>query len=189
MLENMRYDNDVAITILHGDGTKDSTTFKNSVCDDFLGGFGGLYFKNPFSNGNYLQAVLFPDGPLWSGWTWNPRDPWVPYACQSNAAVDSGASPISQPWSSDTFDQASFRYKLYYQWIKLESDFTLKAVGLTMWDNFGYTECGCVANTYQAFPVGTLAVLPSPLQVKGSNGGAQTPDILQVSYYLSLVGV
>lgn len=187
MFENMKFKNDLEIAVLHGDGSRDEYKVSNSICDDFLGGFGMLYYKQ-WNASTDLQAVIFPSGSQWTGWTWNPRDPWVPYGCQSNAATNTEGSPINQI-ATITYDAANTRYRLYYQWTKLELDYSLKAVGLTMWDWFNTNECGATANTYGSFPVGTLAVLPTPIALKGLNGGTQVPDILQVSYYLSLVGV
>ena len=90
------------------------------------------------------------------------------------------------------------RHKLFFQWNNLPLDFTLRAIGLTGWQSEN-TSSGDIGD--YAFGAGstlnqqptvfvpqTLLVLPSGVLVHGRNGGGGTPDILQVSYFLSIVG-
>lgn len=187
MSDQFKYINQLEIQLVKPD-TNEITTVYNSTSDDFLCGFGAIYSKCAANNQNYMQAVIFPDGPAWSGYTWNPRDPWIPYSCLPNKPDDPSASSLNQT-PTVTYDSVNRRFKYYYQWLKLDYDFNLRAIGLTLWDYFDAAACGCAAAGYHSYPVGALAVLPSAIPIKGQIGGTQTPDILQVSYYISLVGV
>jgi hypothetical protein len=182
----MIFKNSLDISVIRG-GAEEVTHIENSVADDFLCGLQGVYMKGPWTP-DRLQAVLLPDGPRWDSWTWDPRDPWTPYPCLANHPNDTEAVNIHQQ-ASYNWDSVQNKARLSYQWTKLDQDFALKAVGLTNWDWFDNTQIGVSGQGYTCIPVATIAVLPQPLVIKGRNSGAQVPDILQVSYYLSLIGV
>ena len=179
------FSNELELSLIRGEDVT-SVKFKNSTCDDFLAGFHSVYSKAGADSDSF-SAVLLQDGPRWAGWTWDPHDPWVPYGLVSNKPSDGEAVTISQS-PGLAWDEGKGKWKLSYQWSKLDVDFELKAIGLTKWDYFSRVECG-MDSPYGAFPLCAVAVLPQALHIKGRNQGSQIPDILQVSYYLSLVGV
>jgi len=125
-------------------------------------------------------------GPAWSGFTFDRRNPWAPYCATLNNSMDAAADPLYAGHAAAV--QVGTKWKYFYRWTKLPKDLSLKAVGL-----IGLEGDPRVAGAYNGKPTIfnplTLLILPQPMPVKGRNGGAQTPDVLEVSYYVGLVGV
>jgi hypothetical protein len=180
------FQNNLDITLIHGDGSSETVKIENSVSEDFKIGLKGAYHfeSNPI-------AVLLPDGPRWDGWVWDSNDPWVPYPLLENHPLDSTARNLYLETISSSF--SSGKQKFLYRWdgVGLDVDFSLKAIGLLNCGTLnGGTEQGLTGQGYIGLSkIDALALLPSPITIKGRLMGAQTPDILEVFYYISLVGV
>jgi hypothetical protein len=140
-----------------------------------------------YAKGANPYCFLQQDGAKWTGYSWNRRDPYIPYPIQLNRTQDATADAIYQPHANAVWDGS--RWKLFYQWSQLPFDMQLKAVGLMDWENNGLIEgVDSGLNPTLITPM-TLVILPQAITVRGRIGGTQTPDILQVSYYLSVAGV
>jgi hypothetical protein len=208
----LKVDNKVLITIRDGEtgDVKFQTTEHNDIADDFLCGRGVIFANNIQNDSTRPFCFLLPDGGSWSGFVFDPANPSAPYCIQPNnynhlgAQVDaladqtfkthSGAvgiggglqPPYGQSGGLDNSTQG--KWKLFFRWTALPTDFTLRAIGLTGWqtNNQDFIFGGEAAPA--VFVPDTLVVLPSGILVKGRNAGAQTPDTLEVSYFLSIVG-
>ena len=138
----------------------------------------------------------------WSGFTYDRMNPWAPYCITANNSVDNSANPQWQARQgiggyTPPTNTVTGKHKLFFQWSNLPLDFNLRAIGLTGWQsdvstatlvdyNFG---AGTSVNLQPTvFVPQTLLVLPSAVLVHGRNGGSGTPDVLQISYFLSIVG-
>jgi hypothetical protein len=177
----------------------------NDIADDFRCASGSAFIA-ALKNTSQPYCFLLPDGGDWSGFTFDPTNPSAPYCINGNdydhtgAQQDTGAdlsyktkAYLAPPWDP-TNNATTGKWKFFFQWTALPVDFTLKAVALTAWQTSFSDFCFGPAASPAIFVPETLAVLPSPITVKGrnatvpSNIATQTPDILQVSYYLSIVG-
>jgi hypothetical protein len=189
MLE-VSFKNPLSISVLSGDTqeVKHRVETENSISDDFLAGFGNMYQKECDFN-TYMTLALLPDGPAWDSWTWNPRDPWVPYPLSRGREGDTSADLHHVNRATITWDDTARRWRLFYQWNRLASDFSLRAVGLFACDWYGSAETQARIDGLVAYPLYTVAVLPTAIPVKGRLGGTQVPDILQISYFFSVIGV
>ena len=198
----VKFDNDVSITVLSGK-TGDVTyqyDAPNAISDDILATLGHVFYT-PLANATSAPyCFILPDGAQWSGFTYDRQNPWAPYCLTANNLVDITADP---QWKARTTYTApsntvTGKHKLFFQWSNLPFDFQLKAIGLTGFQsdsapagdiadyNFG---AGNSVNQQATVIIPqTLLVLGSSVLVHGRNGGAGTPDILQVSYFLSIVG-
>jgi hypothetical protein len=186
----LKYKNPLSISILDGSTKKlkERVDIENSISNDFLVGFGNMYQK--YCNfANYMHLALLPDGPLWSSWTWDPTDPYVPYPFSVGTQTDNVANPYYAAASQVLWDGTNNRWELFYQWNALPQNFSLRAMGLLAIDWNGNSNNWGNVNGLTTFPVGTIAVLPTALSVLGRLGGTQVPDILQISYYFSVIGV
>jgi hypothetical protein len=191
----LKFDNEVQITLRSSVTGKvlGEYTSHNDVSDDILASGRNIY-SNDTLNDVRPWCFLLRDGPLWSGFTWDRKNPWAPYTCSPNnlygGSFDGTANPHWRAYSSCSY--VGGRWKLFYQWTQLADDLQLKALGLTGWDadqsNLAQ-KSGCITNAWSVFTPQTLIVLPTPIPVKGRKGGTQVQDILEISYYLSVVGV
>ena len=185
-----QFENEVGIVIKDGSTgeVKSDITLHNAISDDFLVDYTRIYQKNT-SSLNYLYCFVLPDGPLWSGFTWDKKNPWAPYTLTKNRTEYPDDNNVYKLPSSKTV--LSNKTKLFYQWTSLPNDISLKAGGITgISSNTGSFACvlnahGIYDNVTQIIPK-TLLILPTAINVLGHKGGLQTPDVLEVSYYFSL---
>lgn len=161
----------------------DEYTGHNDYSDDVL--VNNRCILTNFNQGSAPYCFILPDGANWTGYTFNRRDPYAPYAATLNRSMDANADPLYAGRQSSTW--VNNTWKLFYRWSKLPLDFSLKALGLTSWET--NTLVDGINDAPTIFVPLTLVVLPTAIPIKGRLGGAQTPDILEVSYYLSIVGV
>lgn len=200
----IKFDNEVTVTVRSGD-TGDvlfESTQDNAISDDILCPTTTIFIQ-PVPNGAPWCFIL-PDGPNWSGFTYDRSNPSAPYCISANNSVDVAADPQWQRWviSGGYTPPVGVlgKTKLFYQWSNLPQDFQLRAIGLTGWQttagNLGDTPDNCFGagftpsqNTLPTvFVPQTLVVLPAPILIHGRNLGTETPDVLQISYFLSIVG-
>lgn len=115
----------------------------------------------------------------------------------ANNSVDNSADPQWQGYvhgsgftpPSTVFGQTRY----FFQWTNLPQDFQLKGIGLTGWQTdvadqvygIGFQTTPYVPSV---FIPQTLVILPASILVHGRNGGLETPDVLQISYFLSILG-
>ncbi len=208
-----KFHNSVELVVRSGVTGEEIFAYKdNAISDDFLVTYGRLY-TNTSLNGdsfhNQPVCFLLPDDPVpgpSSPWTlWNtatggtlPRmDPWAPYCYSASNSQDSSADQLYKtkgtglPGYTPPSLATGFRHKLFYSWSNLPVNLQLKAIGLTDMQPEIYLEyaMGVVGNGLPAiFVPQTLVVLAQSILVHGRNGGATTPDILEISYFLSVVG-
>lgn len=195
-----KFENEVMITVRSGNTGELLTEWsgENAISDDILGAYGHIY-NTPFANGIAPYCFLLPDGTNWSGFVYDRTNPSAPYCITANNSVDTGADAQWKTRQTYTAPAniVTGRHKLFFSWNNLPLDFQLKAIGLTGWQsdsssgdmsdyNFG---AGSSVNMQPTvFIPQTLVVLPTSILVHGRNGGSGTPDVLQVSYFLSIVG-
>ena len=164
----------------------------NDISDDLLA-CGRFIYTAPTRNEAYPYCFLLKDGADWDTFTWDRKNPWAPYCATLNNIYDGGYDTTANPhWVPKSWSFVDNRHKLFFQWTKLADDMSVRAFGLTGWDNaapnFPASQ-GIVSSAPGVFVPQTLVILPSAALVKGRKGGTQTPDILEISYYLSAVGV
>ena len=179
--------NEVNIKLISGESgeTLFDHTDHNDFADDILV-CRNFILTNIYSTSANPYCFLQPDGPRWSSYSWNRRDPYVPYPITMNKNGDSLADSLYAGHSSA--QRLGNRWRLFYRWTQLPQDIQLKAVGLFDWENYGLNQ-GVDATNPTLITPATLVILPQALSIKGRLNGTQTPDILEVSYYLSLTGV
>lgn len=202
MYEKFKFHNEVEIKILSGK-TGDvihEWNHENAISDDILGAYGHI-FVTSMQSGAAPWCFLLPDDPIgftnWTGFTFDRSNPWAPYCTAVSNSVDTGADAQYQTRTTYTAPTSPVagKHKLFFQWTKLATDFQLKAIGLTGWQSASGSgdipdsQFGIVNQQPVIFIPQTLVVLPTSILIHGRNGGAGTPDILQVSYFLSIVGV
>lgn len=194
-LPALKFENEVQITLRDsrtGDVISEHTTH-NDISDDILVSGRNIY-SNDCVNDVRPYCFLLRDGAAWSGFTWDRKNPWAPYTYSPNNLYGGGFDATANPhWKAYTsLTTVGGRWKLFYQWTQLADDLQLKALGLTGWDSDQTSipnRAGCITNAWSVFTPHTLIVLPTPILVKGRKGGTQVQDILEISYYLSVVGV
>lgn len=209
----LKFENIVQITIRSGKTGEilHETNEHNAISDDVLGSTGYI-FQTGFANSIPPYCFLLPDGSNWSGGQWVTeggstgtlptnwrQNPWAPYCITVNNSIDTSAEPF---WKTRTTytppsNVITGKHKLFFQWSNLPFDFQLKAIGLTGWQSEAGTGdigdyafgAGSSVNQQQTiFVPQTLVLLPSSILIHGRNGGSGTPDVLQISYFLSIVG-
>jgi len=169
----------------------------NDYADDVLVAGGCLSRINLYERAG-PWCFLLPDGPKWSEFIFDRKNPWAPYCMTINNSADTDANPLfasrDMALGGAGAQKIGNQWKLFFKWSKLPKDISLKAVGLMGFG--GHTDNprphGAYANTPTVFNPQTLLVLPQPLFVKGrkdATGASQAPDTLEVSYYIGLVGV
>ena len=193
--------NTVQLLLRSGDTGEELFRYEdhNDISDDITVFARRLYAatRNLGAAGN-PYCFLLKDGPDWTGFTWDRKNPQAPYCAAANnlynGAYDTNADPH---WTSRvagaTWNATEKRHKLFFTWTKLAEDLSVKALGLTGWDDHwipNFPVCmGIDTSKTTVFVPQTLITLPAPILVRGRRGGTQIPDILEVSYYLSAVGV
>jgi len=197
-----KFENEVSIKLISGKTgeIKYDSTKENAISDDFLCPYESIYGQR--SQGAAPYCFLLPDGASWSGFIFDRQNPWAPYCISANNSVDNAADNQWKSWNGAGGYTAPVgvlgQTQLFYQWSNLPQDFELRALGLTGWQsqNLGgdipdnITGAGTSVNLQPTvFVPQTLVVLPSAILIHGRNFGAETPDILQVSYFLSIVGI
>lgn len=185
------YDNTIEIILKSGKTGEIISQYEdhNDISDDILCHSKRIMINYDTSS---IHCMLLPDGPKWNGFTWNRKNPWAPYCFTKNRIDD---PYISEPFPGADKQYAICRYdgivngkqKLFFQWTKLPDDFILKAIGIMNWSGLGLIDG--VLDSATAMIPDTLLILPSPITIKGRKLGVQTPDILEITYYLSTVGV
>lgn len=207
----LKLDNKAIVTVRSGDTgeVKFQSEIHNDIADDFLCGRGRIFLNNEQNDSVKHICFLLADGAAWAGFVFDPANPSAPYCVSKNnydhlgAQVDALADqdfkvkasagiggglqpPYGQSGGLD--NSTNNKWKLFFRWTALPVDFTLKAIGLSSWQsNINDFVFGSEAAPAVFIP-DTLVVLPSPITIKGRNAGAQTPDTLEVSYFLSIVG-
>ena len=157
----------------------------NDYCDDFLV-CGSKILSSNASAELYPWCFLLPDGPKWTGFAFDRMNPWAPYCATLNNSLDNAADPLYA--SHATAVKVGDLWKLFYKWTQLPQNLSLKAVGLMGLE--GNTRlAGARSQKPVIFNPLTLLVLPQPMAIKGRLGGTQTPDTLEISYFLGLKGV
>jgi len=198
------YSNRVEIVVKSQEGeVLHQYTKDNVISDDFLvpsdrifdnktlSGFGGTQFSP--------AAFLLPDGAEWASYPgWDARNPWAPYTNTLNNSTNSSANQLISGLSKASPNNLSvpnastqYRWKMFYSWTQLPVDLQLKAIGLTLMqsDAFNSTLFGSPANGVPAnFCPQTLVILPSSFLVHGLTGSTGVPDVLEISYFISVVG-
>lgn len=202
----LKHDNPVEVTVLSGDTGEVKYHYDghNAISDDILGMTSYVFITQFAGTTGPPWCFILPDGMQWSGFTYDRMNPWAPYCITANNSVDTSAQPQWQArqgvggYTAPT-NTVTGKHKLFFQWSDLPTDFNLRAIGLTGWqsENIGAGGdmgdfCFGAGNTLNLQPTvfipQTLLVLPSAVLVHGRNGGAGTPDVLQISYFLSIVG-
>lgn len=195
MSQELRFENVVHLQVRAGDtgAVLAEHEAHNDISDDMMCSGRQIYLTDEVDD-PMPYCFLLKDGPLWTGFTWNQRNPWAPYCYVPNnlynGVADASANPHWAPHARGTF--VNGRWKLFYQWTQLADDLQLKAIGLTGWDNdhTSYAQrWGCITNAWSVITPQSLITLPTPILVRGRKGGSQVQDILEISYYLSVVGV
>lgn len=203
----VKFENEVSITVRDGKTGEIAYQYDapNAISDDILGSYGHVFYTAFAASISAPYCFILPDGTQWSGFTYDRSNPWAPYCVTANNSVD--LTPGVDPqWKARAgvggytapSNTVTGRHKLFFSWSNLPLDFTLRAIGLTGWQsdttgsgdipdfNFG---AGSSVNQQPTVLVPqTLVVLPSGVLVHGRNGGSGIPDVLQVSYFLSIVG-
>ena len=200
-----KFHNSIELIVRDGVTGEEKVAYKdNAISDDFLVTAGRIYVNISLGNTFTSQPVCFllrDDGggeTAWSAWTTAtggtlPRmDPWAPYCYSLNNVGDATADTL---YKGKTYTAPSvatgFRHKLFYSWTQLPFNIQLKAIGLTDMQPEYYSQyaVGLVGAGLPAiFVPQALVVLPQSILVHGRNGGTTTPDILEVTYFLSVVG-
>ena len=186
--------NIVQVAVRSGETGKTLFEFENhnDISDDLLA-CGKFIYMAPTRSEAYPYCFLLKDGTDWDTFTWDRKNPWAPYCATLNNIYNGDYDATANPhWVTKSWSFINNRHKLFFQWTKLADDLNVRAFGLTGWDpnvpNFPASQ-GIVSSAAWVFVPQTLVILPSAVLVKGRKGGTQTPDILEISYYLSAVGV
>jgi hypothetical protein len=191
----LNYDNPVDVKVISGKTGEVTYHYDghNAISDDILGEYARVFYTD-YTNASQPYCFILPDGSQWSGFNYDRTNPWAPYCITANNSVDTGADAQWKQRATYTApsNTVTGKHKLFFQWSNLPLDFQLKAIGLTAWQTdiqdqaFG---AGSAVNQQPTvFIPQTLLVLPSSVLVHGRNGGGGTPDFLQISYFLSIVG-
>jgi|SRR5271157_662945 len=203
---NPKFENEVSIKLISGETgeVKYDSTQENAISDDFLCPYGAIYTQK--QNGQAPYCFILPDGPNWSGFIFDRMNPYAPYSVAVNNYVNNAADPQWKAYNGVGGYTPPFgvlgRTKLFFQWTNLPNDFQLRAIGLTGWQSqqlggdvpdvatgAGLSGGSPTNNNQPTILVPqTLVVLPSAILVHGILPGG-IPDILQISYFLSIVGV
>jgi|SRR5271157_4389385 len=177
----------------------------NAISDDFLVNLGRIFFNETTGafSGAYSSPVAFllPDGPLWTGLpAFDRQNPYAPYVVTANNIVNSSANQLYSGLSKSgpnnlTPPSAATqnRWKMFYTWTQLPVDLQLRAIGLTALQtdmyNGQYDTFGLLGNGFAAvFIPETLIVLPSAFLIHGLSGATNIPDVLEISYFISVIG-
>jgi len=209
----LKMENEVRVTVRCGETNEvryDSTQF-NDISDDFTVSQGAIFIGNNLYSAAEPFCFILPDDSgsppttEWTDWTnaggFIRNNPWAPFCMTGNnydhtdTIVNASAdlyyktrATINTPYSAGN---ATNKWKLFYRWAALGTDFQFKACGLTAW-NLSYGDQVYGANPSNTiFKPMTLVVLPTSITVRGlvdGNDNPQTADVLEISYFLSIVG-
>lgn len=174
----------------------------NAISDDFLVPALRIFDNSTLSSsaGTFSSpfAFLLPDGAEWAIYPgWDPRNPWAPFTNTLNNSLNFSANTLALGLSKNSPNNLSgpntstqYRYKMFYSWTQLPVDLQLKAIGLTgmQTDVHNPILFGAITNTPANFCPQTLVILPSSFLVHGLTGSTGVPDVLEVSYFISVVG-
>lgn len=174
----------------------------NAISDDFLVPTLRIFDNSTLSSsaGTFSSplAFLLPDGAEWAIYPgWDPRNPWAPFTNTLNNSLNFSANTLALGLSKNSPNNLSgpntstqYRYKMFYSWTQLPVDLQLKAIGLTgmQTDVHNPILFGAITNTPANFCPQTLVILPSSFLVHGLTGSTGVPDVLEVSYFISVVG-
>jgi hypothetical protein len=192
----VKFENPVAITVRSGETGEIRHEWhgENAISDDVLCAYGQVFYTN-LNAGPGPYCFLLPDGANWTGFTYNRQEPYAPYCISVNNFITSGQNPFQAKTTyTAPSNWVTGQHKFFYEWNNLSNNIQLKAIGLTGWQNnasggnlnpnvFGLTNAEPIILIPQ-----TLVVLPTSILIHGNNGGSTTPDVLEVSYFLSVVG-
>ena len=197
MSSALEFKNEIVLRVTNGEtgALRDEVRLHNDISDDVLAWVRNIYLNAGGDAGGtgYPACFLLPDGADWATFSWDRTNPWAPY-CYSLNSLYQGVNDATadQHWGKHTWTFDGVRHRLWFRWTKLADDLQLKALGLTGWDssvdNFP-TSCGLASGVPTVFTPQTLVVLPTSMLVRGRKNGTQVPDTLEISYYMSLVGV
>jgi hypothetical protein len=193
----VKFENPVSIKVRNGDTgeVQHSWDGANAISDDVLCSYGATFITN-LNSGSGPGCFLLPDGVNWSGFTFDRANPWAPYCIAVNNTFDLSAQ---NQWQFKTTytppsNPVTGQHKFFFLWNNLPTDFQLKAIGLTGWQNVnagGNINQGVFGLTNgqpTVFVPQTLVILPTSILIHGRNGGSTTPDVLEISYFFSVVG-
>src|SRR5271170_748909 len=199
----IKFKNPVSIEIRSGDTGKMKYQWdsENAVSDDVLCGYGST-FTTTLNSGNGPACFLLPDDPVgytqWTAplFTFDRANPWAPYCITANNTYDTSAQTQWQYKTTYTppSSPVTGQHKYFFQWSNLPYNLQLKAIGLTGWQsnisggNINANFFGVANLQPTVFLPDTLVILPTSILIHGRNGGATTPDVLEISYFLSVVG-
>jgi len=177
----------------------------NAISDDMLVNAGRIFFNattNSFE-GAYSSPILFllPDGPLWTGLpAFDRQNPYAPYVVTANNISNNAANQLGAGLSKASPNNLTppsaatqNRWKMFYSFTQLPVDLQLRAIGLTAWqsDEFpgSYSAFGLPGSGLAAvFIPQSLVVLPAAFLIHGLSGATNIPDVLEVSYFISVIG-
>lgn len=186
-----KFENQIEMKVLSGSTGEvlHEYTKPNAISDDFLCAYGRIFISDLLT-GPQPYCFLLPDGANWSGFAFDRSNPWAPYCTTVNNSVDTSADTQWQTRQSLTVTSSVLgQWKLFFQWTNLATDLSLKGIGLTaMQTDINDSAFGATDEAPVIFVPQTLVVLPAAITVHGNNGGSGVPDVLQVSYFLSVVG-
>jgi len=200
------YQNRVELVVKNKDGeVLHSYAKDNAICDDFLVTYGRIFFNettNGFAgSGSSPIAFLLPDGPIWTGLpAFDRQNPYAPYVVTANNIANPSANQLYSALSKSgpnnlTPPSAATqnRWKMFYSWTQLPVDLQLRAIGLTAINSDEYNgqlgTFGLLGNGLAAtFIPQALVVLPSAFLIHGLSGATNIPDVLEISYFISIIG-
>lgn len=214
MHKGFKFDNTYQVVIRSGE-TGDvlfEDNGHNDISDDFITTDGTIFgIRNSVTNSP--RCFLLPDGALWSGFTFDRTNPYAPYSTSASNVGDNSADALYKSRNDSgcsltnpygVGNASPNKWKLFYRWSNLPINLTLRAFGLTSMDpSISQFSVGIPNNSgdpsqfphsQTTFVPLTLVVLPSGILVRGRNPvspgnvGTQTPDILEITYYLSILG-
>ena len=193
----LKFENPVSVVIRDGDTgeVKHQWDGENAISDDMICSYGATFITN-LNSGSGPACFLLPDGTNWLGFTFDRSNPWAPYCITANNAFDGSAQTQWQYRTTYTApsNPVTGQHKYFFQWSNLPYNLQLKAIGLTGWQsqasggNLPASYFGVSSLQATVFVPDTLVILPTSILVHGRNGGATTPDVLEISYFLSVVG-
>jgi hypothetical protein len=197
-----KYQNEVTVTVRSSKTNEIllDTTKENAISDDFLCQTGNI-FQNGVSGSETPYCFLLPDGPNWTGFVYDRQNPWAPYCTSVNNYLDNTADPLWKSYSAGSSGTYTPPFgvlgttQLFFQWSNLPTDLELRGIGLTAVQSLSSlgdvpdSFFGATTDVPVIFVPETLVILPSAILVHGRDGGLGTPDILQITYTLSVVGV
>lgn len=213
MVKGLIFDNTYELVIRSGETGEVllSQEGHNDISDDFIASRGKL-FVNAYGGTPEPWCFLLPDGSAWSGFTWDRTNPWAPYSVTANNLGDTNADALYKAKTDtgcsltapSTSPNTTTKWRLFFRWSNLPINLSLRAFGLTGWqDNPQNFQFGMPSNSgdpgssthiQTIFVPQTLVVLPSAVTVRGRNvstpssSAGQTPDVLEITYYLSVLG-